>query len=217
MRKQRLYSSRKYLAVVTANGLLLTGLLALWTDSLELTFHEFVRPIEFLKVLGISLLAVGAMFLTTLFWRKRPVKGTTKVLVASLLTVTISSGLYIDYSRRVLHNVILRGQIRTQVAEKITPSHGLAHGTRADHLSGNEYREITITTGFPGVPPAATNIRYNYQYDGFLPDYSLDISYDVLITTNISPSQDSSGRYQRYQTIKVAGDHKRVSYHEDIH
>jgi hypothetical protein len=217
MIKGKIYSSLKYVGVAAANVVLLTGMLALWTDPLELTFHELVRPVEFLKVLGVSSLALLVMFLLAFFLKRRSVKTGTKVVVASLLTMVISSGLYVTYSRRVLHNVMIQGRLRAQVAGKIRPSHGLANGTKADHLSFDEYGEVARTAGFPDIPPAASDIKYDFQYDGFLPDYSLDITYEVPKATKISSSEDSTSRYTRYQTVEVADDNKRVSYHEDIH
>ncbi len=217
MIKEKIYSSLKYFGVASANVVLLSGILALWTDSLELTFHKMVRPLEFLKVLVVSSLALLVMFLLTFFLRRRSVKTGTRVVVASLLTMVISSGLYVSYSRRILHNVIIQGRLRAQIAGKIRPSHGLANGTKADHLSFDEYEEVARTAGFPDIPPAASDIKYDFQYDGFLPDYSLDITYEVPKLTKISSSKDSSNRYTRYQTVEVTGDSKRVFYHEDIH
>lgn len=137
-------------------------------------------------------------------------------MVASLLTMTISSGLYVGYGRRVAHNVIMKGGLRTSIADKIRPSHALANGTQADHLTNKEYQELARTAGFPNIPGLATDIRYVYQYDGFLPDYSLDLTYLVPITTKIAVCEESRGRYTQSQTVETSRNYKKVSYHEDI-
>ena len=217
MIRGKIYSSLKYVGVATGNMLVLTGMLALWTDPLELTFHELARPVEFLKVLGVSALALLAMFLLAFFLRRVSFTNVTKVIVASLLTMAISSELYMSYSRCVLHNVIFQGRLRAQIAGKIRPSRGLANGTKAGHLSIDEYREVARTAGFPDIPQTASDIKYDLQYDGFLPDFALDITYEVPQATKISSSEHSSRRYTRSQTVEVTGGNKRVSYHEEVY
>ena len=53
--------SLKYLIIVFVNLILLTILLTIWTDKLELQFNDSVRPIEFLKLIGITILGIAIL------------------------------------------------------------------------------------------------------------------------------------------------------------
>src|SRR5688500_4509780 len=118
-----LKKSLKYLIVAIVNLIFLTVLLALWTDKLELTFNERVRPREFLKIMGFSFLSLIAMRILVTFFRRRHITTTSlKIKIAALLTFLISSYLYIDYSTKVISNAILNKQFRNQIADKIKPS-----------------------------------------------------------------------------------------------
>ena len=52
-------NSFKYLIIIFVNLSILTILLAIWTDKFELEFNDLVRPIEFLKLIGISIWTRG--------------------------------------------------------------------------------------------------------------------------------------------------------------
>jgi hypothetical protein len=96
----------------------------------------------------------------------------TKLKAAVWLTLLVSSYLHVDYSAKLLRNRIVNGKLRSQISQKIKPTKGLAHGMEAKNLSIIEYREIAKMNWFPKLPDQATGINYEYQYDGFLPDYS---------------------------------------------
>ena len=64
----------KYLTIGLANVSILTILLALWTDDLEVEFHSFVRPIEFLKILAFTFLSLLSVGVYLFYLRKRSVK-----------------------------------------------------------------------------------------------------------------------------------------------
>jgi len=93
-----LKKSSKYLIIALLNLTVLTILLALWTDRLELLFNDWVRPIEFLKIIGFSIASLIAMRIAVSFFRKRAITDRkTKLRIALILTFLASSYLYIDY------------------------------------------------------------------------------------------------------------------------
>ena len=210
--------SVKYLIVSLVNLAVLTILLALWTDDLELTFNPFVRPLEFLRILAFCFLSLIAVRLYSFYLRK---KGITMVSIkiegAVVLTILISSYLYIVYAQRIVSNVIIKGALREQLAGKIKPCAGLANGTQAAGLTIKEYLTIVALTRFPPLPPAASNIEYRYQFDGFLPDYSLLLIYDVQSETPVATYDRSDGRYSNSQSVEVIGSIKRVTYGETLY
>jgi len=207
--------SAKYLIISLVNGAILSIWLALWTDDLELTFNQFVRPLEFLKILAVGFMALIAVRLYLLYLKKKGITTVRKKIKgAVVLTILISSYLYIVYAQRIVSNVIIKGTFRAQLAAKIKPWARLANGTQAAGLTIEEYQTIVALTGFPPLPLAANNIEYRYDFDGFLPDYSLQLSYDVPSETPIATYDHINGRYSNSQSVKVIGGIKRVTYGE---
>ncbi len=210
-----LKKSLKYLIVVTANLIILTVLLALWTDKLELTFNDWVRPREFLKIAGISLASLIAIRILISFFRNKNITATSlKIKIATLLTFLISSYLYIDYSTKVISNVFVHRQFRNQIADKIKPSKQLANGTKGDSLTIKEYQQIAKMYWFPKLPIEASNIYYNYSYDGFLPDYLFTLTYDLPIQQTVDTINYKKGDFSKSQSFIIVDNKKRVTYSE---
>ena len=210
-----LKKSFKYLIIATVNLTILTTLLAFWTDKLELTFNSLVRPIEFLKILGFTILSLIGMRILVVFLQKKNIQTTkTKLKSAILLTILISSYLYVDYSVKFVKNAIVNRQFRNEIADKIKPAKGLANGTTAFNLTIKEYQEITEMNWFPKLPIEATNIMYNYQYDGFLPDYSFTLTYNLPKEMKVDIINHENGDFSKYQAFEIVDGQKRVTYNE---
>ena len=217
MKRTILGRSVKYLIVNLINAAVLTILLALWTDSLELELHPYIRPVEFLKVLAFSFLSLVCVGCYSLYLRKKGIKSVTaRIKGAIILTVLTSSYLYITYTERVISNVITNGPFRAQLAEKIKPSVGLANGTEAAGLTNREYQTVVALIGLPPLPLTAGNIAYQYQFDGFLPDYSLMLTYEVPRETRIVPYDHSKGNWSCTQSVSVTGNIQRVTHSESL-
>lgn len=207
-----LKKSIKYLIIALLNLILLTILLAIWTDEIELTFNLGVRPIEFLKIIGITLLALIIMRIAVeILFRKFKIHSIKKKIgIASLITLLVSSALYYNYLEEINENRIQNKALRNRIALKIMNSKGLAYGTRASNLTYEEYQEISNINWFPKIQKEADSISYYYTYDGFLPDYSFGLSYNLPNDIKIDSSE------LKYGTIKILplGLKKRVSYSE---
>jgi hypothetical protein len=209
--------SVKYLIVNLVNVAILTTLLALWTDVLELNLHQFVRPVEFLKILAFSFLSLVCVGCYSFYLRKKGVKRVaTRIKGAIILTALTSSYLYITYTERVISNVIINGRFREQLAAKIKPSVGLANGTKAAGLSNREYHTVAALTGLPPLSPTAGNIAYQYEFDGFLPDYFLMLTYEVPRETGVVAYDHSKGNWSCTQSVSVIGDVERITYTEAL-
>lgn len=208
-----LKKSLKYIVIVFANATLLTVLLALWTDRLELTFNDWVRPREFLKIIGFSILTLISIRIFVSYFRQRNIITTTsKIQISALLTFLISSYLYIDYTTKVVNNVVLNGQFRNQIADKIKPSNLLANGTKADSLTITEYQQITKMNWFPKLPDEAFNINYTYGYDSFLPDYLFTLTYELPVQMKVDTINIKKGDFSKYQSFVTVDNIKRVTY-----
>lgn len=210
-----LKKSIKYLIIAAVNLIILSALLASWTDELELTFNEMVRPIEFLKILGFTTLSLIGMRILVFYFRKKNLQVTrTKLKFSILLTILISSYVYVDYSVKLVENVSVNRQFRNEIVSKIKPAKGLANGTTALNLTNKEYQKIAEMNWFPKLPIEATNIMYNYQYDGFLPDYSFTLTYNLPKKMKVDIINYESGDFSKYQTFEIVDDKKRVTYNE---
>ena len=210
-----LKKSFKYLFIATVNLIVLTALLAFWTDTLELTFNKFVRPLEFLKILGFTALSLIGMRILIFYFQKKNIQDIeTKIKSAVFLTMLISSYLYVDYSIKVVKNGIVNRRFRSEIANKIKLTNGLANWTTAKNLTYKEYQEISGINWFPKLPIEATNIMYNYQYDGFLPDYSFSLTYDLPKDMKVDTIKFENGDFTKSQTFEIADNKKRVTYTE---
>lgn len=213
-----LKKSLKYLFIATVNLTVLTILLLFWTDKLELTFNPIVRIVEFSKILAFTGLSVIGMKMLVYYFQKKNIQATkTKVKSAILLTLLISAYLYCDYSINFVNNVIVNRQFRNEIANKIKPSIGLANGTKAENLTSKEYQKIIELNWFPELPIEATNIKYDYQYDGFLPDYSFSLTYDLPKETKVDSINYKSEDFTKFQTFEILDNKKRITYFEEEH
>jgi cytochrome c-type biogenesis protein CcmE len=206
---------RKYVIVIAANLVILVALLMLWTDELELTFNKIVRGIEVFKIAGFGVLTVIGIVILVNFYKRRNIKSQRlKIVIAVIVTLMLSSYLYIDYLRKVVDHVIINGQLRKQIAAKIQPAELLAYGTMARGLSIEEYVQIKKICGFPALPLEASNIQYKYSYDGFLPDYLLELRYELPVGMKVDTIDYVHGDFSRKQSCQIVGDRKIVSYSE---
>ncbi|HBI00300.1 MAG TPA: hypothetical protein PK637_10550 [Flavobacteriales bacterium] len=217
-KKVILKKSIKYILIAAINLIVLTALLALWTDKLELLFNDLVRPIEFLKILSFTVLSLLGMRLLVYYFRKKNIQNlSTKMKMAALLTFLTSSYLYIDYSVKLINNKVVNRHFREQITAKIKPVNGLAHGSTAENLTIEEYHEIANMNWFPKIPLEATQIMYNYQYDGFLPDYSFILVYYLPIEMKVERINHTNGDFSKNQSYEIVGNRKRVVYEEVEH
>jgi len=146
------------------------------------------------------------------YFRKRNTSIKNRIRISTLMTILISSFLYFNYAKKVYENQIQNGELRKELAMKIEPANGLAFGTKADNLTFREYEEITKIKWFPKMQKSADSISYYYTYDGFLPDYSFNVSYSLPNTVEIDSTEFKYGEIK----IDTIGNKKRISYSEYV-
>jgi len=206
--------SLKYILIAGVNATILTIMLVIWTDKLELTFNTYVRPIEFLKIIGLTILSLIGMRVLIVILNKRAVVALPrkKVLCSIALTLAISSYLYGVYAIKVSSRLF--DQTRQNLTEKIEDIQLLAYGTKADNLTKEEYSILQDITWFPEIPNSANKISYLYTYDGFLPDYTFQLTYEVPEGTDIEEIDYEKGDFSRSQKVEIKEGRKLVSYEE---
>lgn len=208
-------ASYRYFLPPLINLTILIVFVFLWTDRLELIFDPTVRLIESLKILGITFLIFAVTQLMLKYFLKNISRSIGfKIRIISFMTILISSWIYFTYSQKIAHNIFLNKELRKQVAEKITPINEFNNGSEANNLTIKEYQEISETNNFPKIPKEARDIHYSLYYDGFLPDYSLTLQYDLPIDIIIDTMNFKNGDFSKSQTFEIHDKIKRVSYHE---
>ncbi len=169
---------------------------------------------EFLKIIGLTLLALIGMKVLVGIMNKRASASLTrkKLIYSSLLTLTISSYFYITYSINAYNRLF--NETRHSLTQKIEDAQLLAYGTKADNLTNDEYSCLTDMTWFPEIPKTANKISYLYTYDGFLPDYTFRLSYEVPVHETVDTMNYEKGDFSKSQTVENRGDRKLVTYEE---
>lgn len=194
--------------------LILTLLLVKWTDKLDNTFGSFVFD-ELLKIIGLTILALAGMGILVHILNKAEIEhiGRKKVVFSVLLTLLISSFLYTDYAIKLQSR--LTDRTRASLISKIEAEpQMLAYGTKADNLSLKEYVLLADVAKFPNVPETAENISYLYSFDGFLPDYTFRLTYEVPATTQLEEIEFKKGDFSKIQKFQIIGERKLVTYEE---
>lgn len=212
-----LKKSLKYLTVVFVNFLILTFLLSIWTDDFELEYNHLVRPIEFLKIIGISILGLILLRVTTkIIHRKFDINSSrAKIKVSILLILFISSCFYVYYGIKIYKNRYLNKELRYGIMEKVEPvPYGLAYGSQAGNLTRREYLEISRLNWFPNLPKEADSISYSYDYDGFLPDYNFSLSYDLPKEIEVDTMTYKNRQFSKGRNFEIIDNKKRVHYYE---
>ena len=207
---------KKYLIIVFVNLILLTILLTIWTDKLELQFNDSVRPIEFLKLIGITILGIAILGNVVSAFRKLKIKSVKrKIRISTILILLISSYFYVDYSMKIYTNRFINGELRNGIMKKISPvKNGLGMGTRGENLTEKEYSEITKINWFQKTPKNAENISFEYDYESFLSDYSFSLKYYLPKETNVKTLDYVNDTFSKKQNFEIIGNRIRVSYHE---
>ncbi len=208
--------SLKYLVIILTNLLVLISLLVIWTDKLEIKFNSWIRLIEVLKLLGISILGLPLLRLLVEVFRKLKINSVKKRIGISIcLILCLSIYFYVDYGLKIYSNRIVNNELRDGIIKKIKPvEFGLAYGNKAENLTNNEYTEITKMKWFPKLPKEAENISYSYDYDGFLPDYSFSLVYDLPKVMKVDTLNYKNGTFSKSRNFEVIGNTKRVTYFE---
>ncbi len=208
--------SLKYLSIILINLLVLTIMLMIWTDELELKFNALIVPTEVLKLIGISILGIIILGNAVLVFRKFEINTFKKrIWISTMLVLLTSTYFYVDYAKKIYINRIVNGSLRDGIIKKLSPvTDGLGLGTKAENLSSKEYAEITEISWFPKLPKNAENINYKYDYEAFLDDYSFSLSYDLPKTSKVDTLNYKDGSFTKKRSFKVIGEKIRVTYYE---
>ncbi len=207
--------SLKYFVIVAINMIVLTLLLALWTDVLQIAFDPWVRPMEFLTIIGLTLICLIGMRILIWIMNKKVINDLKrkKIIFSIILTLTLSSFHYGKYSMKVSN--VLFNKSRKSLMEKIEYPSNMLNGITADSLTYVEYNALAKEWSWPPeLPETAKNIWFEYSYDGFLPDYSFQLKYEMPLKPEINQIIPGGGDIKIRQTVQIKEDVQLVTYSE---
>ena len=214
-KKLMLKKSIKYIFIATINWFLLWFLLEISTDKFDIRLKESYVENMIITISLITFLSLIGMRVFAYLVRKRALQKTTKIKIAVAITILISSFLYVHLLIKYKNDIIGNNDFRNHIALKIQKSDWF-YGTKAKNLTIKEYQEIKKTNWFPNLPKEATNIDYYYEYEGFLPDYTFTLEYNLpkdIEVENISYEKDGFSKTQSFVLYKSR---KRVTYGESL-
>ncbi|PJJ08919.1 hypothetical protein CLU83_2230 [Flavobacterium sp. 1] len=206
----------RYLALIFINALILLVFLNISVDKLETVLDGSIIEIEIFKIIGFTILSlIGIRILISYFRWKKINSKSTKQKISALLIFTICFILYFNYSQKFIENRIVNITLRRQLSQKIKFINGSESETKAENLTFEEYQLIIKTKWFPKISKEAKNISYYYWYDGFLPDHSFTLKYNVPKNIKIKPFDITDGDFTQSQKVEMLKTSKNVEYSEN--
>jgi len=205
----------RYLALIFINALILFVFLNISVDKLETILDDSIFEIEIFKIIGFTILSlIGIRILVSYFRWKKINSKSTKQKISALLIFAICSVLYINYSQKIIENRIVNQTLRRQISQKVKFINGSESETKAENLTFEEYEEIIKIKWFPKISKKAKNISYYYWYDGFLPDHSFILKYNVPKNIKIKTFDIIDGDFTQSQKVEMLKTSKKVEYSE---
>lgn len=173
-----MYRSLKYLLIVFANLIILSGLLALWADPLQIRISEWPVAIGVLYILtGTFLSLIGIRILVVIF-RRRSIEIRKRIRISVVFTLLISSWLYVGYTIKAVNNRIINRNTRQLALLKIRDNNiPYGSGFYAQNLTWSEYHQIAKIKGFKKVPMGAWDINIDYTISGMPGDFVFNLVY----------------------------------------
>ncbi len=208
----------KNLFILFINGCILTLLLALWTDELECAVNPGIRPFEFLKIIGITILTLVVYGVFKSFKNLQDkLNNYSTGKQFTVITIITCLYLYLPYTVKVIENQMIDKELRVNLATKVKYSPWLAYGSKIDSMTISEYKIICRNNNFPKLPKEAKNINYSHSFDGFLPDYDFSLSYDLPLDYKVNIFKKGvEHQWYESQSVDTLETHLRVYYNEIV-
>ena len=89
-------------------------------------------------------------------------------------------------------------------------------GSDANHLTYDEYQMIHQSAGFFNIPEEAYDINYSYWFEGFLPDYSLSVSYSLPLDFPVDTFTNRKKQFIGCKSIDTLENELRVMCSETL-
>ncbi|WP_196893776.1 hypothetical protein [Aureivirga marina] len=149
-------------------------------------------------MIGISLISLFFLWIATYWFKTFKINSKRKKnIFLIILTLLISSKFYYSYSTDIIHRItsdkrIMINSIESKIQKNIEK---YPYSLSAQKLILEEYEEIIKRNkGFPKIQKEAEDISYKYSYDGFLPDYTFRLSFQIPLNTKLDSTHLKFGK-----------------------
>lgn len=215
---------KKYLIILAAVGLLSILLSYFSADCLTQIIHRTRIRFDIFLVLTLCTIALFTSFVlvkVALYF-----KFIQKIkFVKEGITLMITTVVFMPFIFQCLEDIktgIIQKPIRQALCEKIDSEVYLAFGTKGKNLTNNEFTylaKLIDLNNLPKRPNDAFEISYLYCFDGFLPDYTLDVEYKLPKTKsrNLESLEKFELDQNRKHIIRESYDHFVITYSEFVH
>jgi hypothetical protein len=208
--------SFKYFLIVFINMLVLDYLFVKSTDELDYSFGFFLMyELELLKIIGLTIVALALIYVMVRIMNRMSITNLKiqKIISAILLTLFVSSYLYIDYTVKLYSRS--NDNTRASLNRKIKPDseiYGAGSTTIAEALTLEEYWLLVKIAGFPKVPDMAENISFSYWREDILPDHLFRLTYEIPVTVEIEEFEINERQFSEIQKVQILEGKKIVTY-----
>lgn len=108
-----------------------------------------------------------------------PKTSKSKLILGTLVSLVIFGNTKIINLKNIVSRIVNSKNERLILCDKIRDANFLAYGTTAEKLTFDEYSQISNLIFSPSISEKSYDISYLYSYDGFLSDYTLEVSYKL--------------------------------------
>lgn len=215
MTTDHMYRSLKYLLIVFANLIILSGLLTLWADPLQIRISEWTVAIGVLYILTITFLSLIGIRILVAIFRRRRIEIPKKIIISVIFTLLISSWLYVGYIKKAVNNRIINWNTRQLALLKIRDNNiPYGSGFYAQNLTRGEYHQIAKIKGFKKVPIGASDINISYTISGMPGDYVFNLTYQLPLGSEVDETENVGGDIIEHQGFEEKSDIIKVTYYK---
>ena len=136
-----------------------------------------------------------------------------KLILGLIITLAVFANTTILNTKNMTSSMLRGKRARLALCEKIKDANYMAYGTAAKELTFKEYQQVRNLIDLPSISNQSYDISYLFSYDGFLPDYILEISYKLPKGIEVDNKEERSDSGQGLK-IEELEDYNLVHYSE---
>ena len=175
--------------------------------------QSIILSLTFIGIIALIVIGIGRWIINYLSFIPKTRK--SKLIFGIIVALLIFGNTTMFNIKNVASRILDRGNNRIKLCEKIRDANYMAHGTAANQLTWKEYNQIRNLIHLPAISDESYDISYLYSYDGFLPDYRLEVSYKLPKEVNVKTYNEQ----ERYdfgdgQIIEEFENYNQVSNYE---
>jgi len=126
-----------------------------------------------------ALFIIGIVRWVIKYFKFVPITTKSKLILGTIVALLIFGNTTIFNLKNIFSRILNSKYERMILCDKIRGANYMAYGTTAEKLTFDEYSQIRNLIYLPSISNKSYDISYLYSYDGFLPDYTLQVSYKL--------------------------------------